>query len=549
MAGFADEETEEDKDRGELKYQESKQYNSEWFICSAYDNPKNRRVTLEIYGLDTQDMYTKAWAYDAFDGLFRFNAELMNPNRKEGRFHYIIERLSIVTVNKKRELKLLPEPTDEVPELPVYETNRKIPTGRMDLKERQRLREQMDMLDIRRAENIAKKRQATRQRVLQHIMRLKEEDKQKKANVELKIEEERKLRYKMKEENECREREEEAKLDQMKKIRRKAVEVKEERTEEQDEEEYRQLRARWRLKDAEKAQLLADLKARKKREREEKLADAKRRGDHVNEVQARREAAQEARNIRVKKKEASMIKAILEVKQERERKSKLSKERNNEYVQLVHMERQPIFRDQLKRTEERRLAAEAEQEAYSNYKDRRSIPKKIKMKGKASSNKGSKDTASSKPESKAKAKSKGGDGTDTEGGVGTDGEASPAKPAGKAIDPEKVLDAVEAKTRKEMEEERKREMKNKKREKKIIEKTQACIGKENEHNAQVRENFRQSVTLKEQAEAERRIVLKQKQAEVQAAEERKIAERARLQKVREANIHKRELARMAALTA
>merc|ERR1719428_1460372 len=112
----------------------------------------------------------------------------MNPNRKEGRFHYIIERLSIVTINKDRVLKLMPEPTEEVPQLPVYETTRKIPTGRMDLKERQRLREQMDMLDIRRAENIAKKRQATKQRILAHIMRLKEEDKKRKEEQEQKIE-------------------------------------------------------------------------------------------------------------------------------------------------------------------------------------------------------------------------------------------------------------------------------------------------------------------------------------------------------------------------
>merc|ERR1711972_880135 len=111
----------------------------------------------------------------AFDQLFRFNAELMNPNRKEGRFHWVIEGLAINTIGKERKLQLMPDPSEEVPALPIYETTRKIPTGRMDLKERQRLREQMDMLDIRREENIAKRRAATKEKFLKHIMNLKEE--------------------------------------------------------------------------------------------------------------------------------------------------------------------------------------------------------------------------------------------------------------------------------------------------------------------------------------------------------------------------------------
>ena len=43
-------------------------------------------------------MFHIGYSYADFDQLFRFNAELMNPNRKEGRFHWIFERLAIVTV-------------------------------------------------------------------------------------------------------------------------------------------------------------------------------------------------------------------------------------------------------------------------------------------------------------------------------------------------------------------------------------------------------------------------------------------------------------------
>merc|ERR1712048_106985 len=164
-------------------------------------------------------MLIKRYDYSEFDNLFRFNAELMNPNRKEGRFHWVIERLEIQTVNKDRKLKLAEKPTDQISQLPLYETQRKIPTGRMDLKERQRLREQMDILDVRRAENIQKKRAAALEKFLRHVFALKEEDKRRKEEQQQKIEEERAKRYKSKEEMERQEEEELKALEKKNKMR------------------------------------------------------------------------------------------------------------------------------------------------------------------------------------------------------------------------------------------------------------------------------------------------------------------------------------------
>merc|ERR1712048_1270352 len=166
-------------------------------------------------------MLIKRYDYSEFDNLFRFNAELMNPNRKEGRFHWVIERLEIQSVNKDRKLKLGEKPTEEVSQLPIYENTRKIPTGRMDLKERQRLREQMDMLDIRREENIAKRRATTKERFLKHIIALKEDDERRREEQDAKIEEERQNRYKQKEEYEKKKEEEDKALEAKAKIRRK----------------------------------------------------------------------------------------------------------------------------------------------------------------------------------------------------------------------------------------------------------------------------------------------------------------------------------------
>eukprot|EP00438_Fugacium_kawagutii_P032112 Skav212436 [mRNA] locus=scaffold1479:283829:295999:+ [translate_table: standard] len=109
-----------EQDKGPLVYQESKLFNGETFLINVYDHTKRRAVTFETHGLESQDQFHIQYSYQDFDGLFRFNAELMNPNRKEGRFHWISERLAILTVPVS------------VPELPIYETVRKIPTGRME---------------------------------------------------------------------------------------------------------------------------------------------------------------------------------------------------------------------------------------------------------------------------------------------------------------------------------------------------------------------------------------------------------------------------------
>merc|ERR1719272_1950251 len=101
----------------------------------------------------------------------------------------------IAQVGQERKVRLAAEVTKEVPELPIYETNRKIPTGRMDLKERQRLREQMDMLNIRREEKIRAKKEISKQKFLEHIFFLQEESKRKEAEQEAAIAVEREKRY------------------------------------------------------------------------------------------------------------------------------------------------------------------------------------------------------------------------------------------------------------------------------------------------------------------------------------------------------------------
>mmetsp|Transcript_35765 Transcript_35765/g.64873 ORF Transcript_35765/g.64873 Transcript_35765/m.64873 type:complete len:518 (+) Transcript_35765:90-1643(+) len=506
----------DEQDKGPLVYQESKVFNRESFLINVYDNTKNRVVTFETYGLETQDQFHIQYNYADFDGLFRFNAELMNPNRKEGRFHWVAERLAIHTVGKDHKLKLNPEPTEEVPQLPIYETIRKIPTGRMDLKERQKLREQMDMLDIKRSENIAKRKAASRAQFLKHLFWLKEEDKRLKAEQDEKLAAERQRRVQMKEDTEKKNIEADKNEKEKQRQRRKNVEVKEERTEEQDAEEYKQLRARWKMRDNERAKAIAEARARKAADDEEARQTKKQERKKADDIQNRRQTMWNGRDDRIKRKNNTWLRNVLDIKAERQRLAKMRNERNQEYIRILHETRQPIFEAQLKRQQERVQAAEAVQSSTEAYLEKRSIPKKVKKKGK------NKDKADGK---------KGKKGEDKE------------------TDTDKVLDAVEAKMRAEMEEQARRgkfERLRLDRQADIEEKRKQRLLN---HMKDVRESHRKMESAMEQKASERKLVIQQKEAERNAMEERKKMDLERLERTREANIEKRERERMARMAA
>lgn len=533
---FGDE-ADEDAERGPICYQERKEFHSahgllEPHLINVYDNTVKRFVTFEIYGLDTQNLLRLVYQYPAFDNLFRFNAELMNPNRKEGRFHWIIERLEISTATKERKLKLAEKCTEQISQLPLYETTRKIPTGRMDLKERQRLREQMDILDVRRAENIQKKRAAALERFLKHVFALKEEDKRRKEEQQQKMEEERGKRYKSKEEMERLEEEELKALEKKNKLRRKAVEVKEQRTEEQEEYELRQLRLRWKAAAQEKNQLLEE--ARTKRGKEKKDAT-----DAKGTLDTKRETGEEKRHVyfkqlqaRVKAKDDGWLKKVLEKKADVKRHQKVQRERNQEYITELFNDRQPIFKAQLQRTAERKLARDAEEEAVNNYHAKRSLPKKEKTKGKHKKKvQGGDEDAKAKTKKKAKDK-------DKDGGKAADVEHV-----------EKVLDEVEAKMRQEMEEEKRRARLHGKREECHTKAREERVQRENEHMKEVRDTHRKNLREEAKVVEERRLIVQQRHQEMKAAEERKKENKARLARARDAMIERREEAFIARTTA
>lgn len=548
MAGIAEEETMEEMDKGPVAYQESKVFNSEPTLITVYDNVKQRHCTFETYSLDTQAQYFIKYDYQVFDNLFRFNAELMNPNRKEQRFHWVIQRLEISQIGTEVKLRLGPEPTEDVPQLPLYEEKRKIPTGRMDLKQRQRLRESMDMLDVQRDENIQRKRAAAREKFLAHIFHLKEEAKRKKKEVEEKIAQEVAERYKYIELMEIKEEEERIRNQEKLKIRRKAVQVVEQRTEAAEEEELTKLRERWKAKDREKAMIIAEAQAKLEKDAALRAEAEVKQQKHLAEIQSKRELNWKLRDDRIKLKRTEWLQKQFDKKAERRRAQRLAEARNEEYRKDLHEERQPWFRGCILRTRDREESRVSEAEATQVYLEKRALPEKKPARGR---NAPKDPAAKSKPTPKAKSGSKksGSKKSDSKsGGDKSDKSDTESKDDIKsAVD--QVIDAVEMKMRAEMEMQRERAKKDVKRaqgmEERAAERQAAAVA----HMKEYRDKYEKELVEKEKQAEERKIVRREREEERRAAEERKAQELQRLLKVREQNVARIEQKRLEALMA
>lgn len=165
----------EQKDAGagklmaEMPAQESKMIDGEPHILTVYDLTDERQYQLDAYSLATSETIKQNYAYNEFDAIFRFHAELMNPNKKVQRWHWIFDRLTYQSDGGDgRKLNIHFEPTEES-QVP-YLVNMKMPIGRMDYGERQRLREDMDRLDLKRQEKIAIRKETSKQRFIKKVL-------------------------------------------------------------------------------------------------------------------------------------------------------------------------------------------------------------------------------------------------------------------------------------------------------------------------------------------------------------------------------------------
>jgi hypothetical protein len=157
-------------------YQEAKVIDGETFLMNVWDAKEAKIVKFEACSTETTEIFPIEWEYKDFDKVFRFNPDLMNPNKREGRYHWIIERLVFCSDGRGgRKLTQVADATEESPQIPLLDPSVKIPTGRMPYAERAKLREDMNRLDKRRNENIQARREATRQKFMRWVSTVKED--------------------------------------------------------------------------------------------------------------------------------------------------------------------------------------------------------------------------------------------------------------------------------------------------------------------------------------------------------------------------------------
>jgi len=103
-----------DDTRGTLIFQEGKKIEGEFYIIAVYDDPASCTISFSAYELENDCTYTYPLTYSEFDGLFKYDSELMNPSNQDGRFHWVIARLDFVQDNNGlKVLCLAQEPTPE----------------------------------------------------------------------------------------------------------------------------------------------------------------------------------------------------------------------------------------------------------------------------------------------------------------------------------------------------------------------------------------------------------------------------------------------------
>eukprot|EP00397_Hematodinium_sp_SG-2012_P020516 GEMP01021141.1.p1 GENE.GEMP01021141.1~~GEMP01021141.1.p1 ORF type:complete len:503 (+),score=148.25 GEMP01021141.1:101-1609(+) len=152
-----------------IVHQESKVLDDEPHIIVVFDKPEEKSYDVDAYSLTSSETIRQKYTYVEYDSFFRFNAELMNPNKFKERWHWVMVHLVLQSDgNGGKKLAVHSEPTKEAPQV-ALETNMKMPTGRMDFGERARLRTEMQRLDAKRNDNIKAKAVASHELFIKGI--------------------------------------------------------------------------------------------------------------------------------------------------------------------------------------------------------------------------------------------------------------------------------------------------------------------------------------------------------------------------------------------
>ena len=118
-----------------------------------------QQYSFTLYAVDSTEMHSLKMEYAEFDALFRFHADLMNPNRKADRFFYVLERLELAASPAGGiTLSIAGAAVGDQCHVPAGSTVQ-IPIGKLTIQDRLELRRALQGLNAIRDANIAAKKE------------------------------------------------------------------------------------------------------------------------------------------------------------------------------------------------------------------------------------------------------------------------------------------------------------------------------------------------------------------------------------------------------
>ena len=136
----------------------------------------NQKLRFQLFASDSSETYSYELTYAAFDALFRFNADLMNPNRRSERYFWVCQRLDVpLSDSSTRSACLAQDPTSHSPSVQLLDRSHSIPMGRLTAYERSQLREGLRGLEGARQAKIAEKAAAAHEAFLRRVFAEKSE--------------------------------------------------------------------------------------------------------------------------------------------------------------------------------------------------------------------------------------------------------------------------------------------------------------------------------------------------------------------------------------
>jgi hypothetical protein len=292
----------------------------------------------------------------------------------------------------------------------------------------------------------------------------------------------------------------------------------------------------------------------------------------------KREAAVKAREKRIAEKDEQVLRRVFDATEKMRRDEAKQQERNLECVKQVIAERQLVFESQLQRKKDREAAFVAEEEKIAKYHEARSLPLKVKTKGRFSPAEiARKQALEREATAQFSQRDLSGDGLPQvleDGEAEGEGEApeapapepapTPTAEAGESAEPKKgrktmvsqgtktvvpeavdtaakdseksILDEVDLKMRADLERQERVALLQKQREIRIEEMRLSREERENEHMKEYRAQIREKDLQRATREAEQRVILTQRDQEEREARERQRQDKERLQRLRESNV-------------